>query len=48
LIKFVARAQALKAKDPTGWKALEEVLGVDPDSLRPDWEKFVLGLKRRS
>lgn len=48
LIKFVARAQALKATDPTGWKALEEVLGVDPDTQQKEWEKFVLGLKRRS
>lgn len=48
LIKFVARAQALKATEPTGWQALEETLGVDPDSLQKDWEKFVLGLKRRS
>ena len=48
LIKFVAKAQANKAVDPTGWKALEEVLGVDPDSLQNDWSKFVLGLKKRS
>ena len=48
LIKFVARAQALKATDRTGWKALEEVLGADPDTLQSDWEKFVLGLKRRA
>lgn len=48
LVKFVARAQALKEKDPTGWQALEEVLGADPDSLQKDWEKFVLGLKRRA
>ena len=48
LIKFVARAQALKAKDATGWQALEEVLGVDPDTMQKDWEKFVLGLKRRA
>ena len=48
LIKFVALAQANKALDPTGWKALEEVLGADPDSLQKDWAKFVLGLKKRS
>ena len=48
LVKFVARAQALKAKDPTGWQALEEVLGADPDTQQKDWVKFVLGLKRRS
>ena len=48
LIKFVARAQALKVKDPSGYEALQEVLGVDPDSQQKAWEKFVLGLKRRS
>lgn len=47
LIKFVQRAHALKEKDNTGWKALEEVLGADPDTFQKDWEKFVLGLKRR-
>jgi hypothetical protein len=47
LIKFVNRAQALRAKDPTGWQALEEVLGVDPDTQQKAWEKFVLGLKKR-
>ena len=48
LIKFVNRAQELKAKDRTGWSALEEVLGKDPDSFQKDWEKFVLALKKRS
>lgn len=46
LVKFVNRAQALKEQDPTGWTALEEVLGADPDSFRKEWEKFVLGLRR--
>lgn len=44
LSKYVRRAQALKDEDGTGWKALNEVLGADPDTLRPEWEKFVLGL----
>ncbi len=48
LIKFVTRAQELKAKDATGWTALQEVLGADPDTLQKGWEKFVLALKRRS
>ncbi len=48
LIKFVARAQALKATDPTGWQALEEVLGADPDTKQKDWEKFVLSLQKRN
>ena len=48
LIKFVNRAQELKAKDRTGWRALEEVLGKDPDTFQKDWEKFVLALKKRS
>lgn len=48
LVKFVRRAQALKAKDGTGWLALEEVLGRDPDALRGEWEKFVLGLDANS
>jgi hypothetical protein len=47
LIRFVQRAQALKHQDPTGAKALEEVLGGPPDSFQPEWEAFVLGLKRR-
>jgi Peptidase_C39 like family len=46
LVKFVARAQALKATDATGLIALTEVLGGDPDSFQKDWEKFVMGLKR--
>jgi Peptidase_C39 like family len=46
LVKFVARAQALKATDSTGLTALTEVLGGDPDSFQKDWEKFVAGLKR--
>lgn len=48
LVRFVQRAQALKAEDPTGWKALEEVLGGNPHAFRKEWEAFVLGLKRRS
>ncbi len=48
LSKFVRRATALKDVDPTGWKALGEVLGADPDTLRPEWEKFVKGLSNQS
>ena len=44
LVKFVRRAQELKAKDGTGWSALEEVLGKNPDSFRREWEQFVLEL----
>ena len=46
LVKFVQRAQALKAIDPSGSSALKEVLGGDPDSFQADWEAFVTGLKR--
>jgi hypothetical protein len=48
LSKFVRRAQALKEKDGTGWQALGEVLGGDPDSFHSEWEKFVLGLSDRA
>lgn len=48
LVRYVQRAQALKDRDATGWEALREVLGADPDALQPEWERFVLGLKRRS
>lgn len=46
LVKFVKRAIADQAADPTGFDALIEVLGQDPDSLRPEWERFVLDLER--
>lgn len=48
LVQFVRRAQALKDQDPTGWRALTEVLGKDPDAFRPEWERFVKGLDGRS
>ncbi|HEY1089044.1 MAG TPA: C39 family peptidase [Archangium sp.] len=48
LVKFVQRAQELKDEDATGWRALREVLGEDPDKLQPEWEKFVMGLRRRT
>ena len=41
------RAIARRAEDPTGFEALTEVLGQDPDRLRPDWERFVLALERK-
>lgn len=44
LSKFVRRSIALK----DSWKALGEVLGKDPDSFRPEWEKFVKGLSTRA
>jgi hypothetical protein len=47
LIKFVQRAQALKAEDKTGLKALTEVLGGDPDTFQKDWEKFTSALRRK-
>ncbi len=46
LVPFVQRAQALKAVDGTGYQALQEVLGRDPDSFQQEWETFVTGLKR--
>jgi hypothetical protein len=46
LIRFVQRAQALKAVDGTGATALEEVLGGSVDTFQKDWEAFVLALKR--
>ncbi len=48
LIKFVQRAQALKDVDPSGWKALGEVLGGDPDARHAEWLRFVVGLNPRS
>jgi hypothetical protein len=48
LVKFVARAQELKDVDRTGWQALTEVLGRDPDALWPEWERFVLALNPRA
>lgn len=48
LVKLVSRAQELKAKDRTGWQALREVLGENPDLAQKEWEQFVMGLKRRS
>ena len=47
LPRYVQRAIELKDKDPTGWDALVEVLGTDPDLLRKDWERFVMGLSQR-
>ncbi|MEW5737623.1 MAG: C39 family peptidase [Myxococcota bacterium] len=47
LTRFVKRAFELKDKDPTGWSALTEVLGKNPDLLRKDWEIFVKGLSQR-
>jgi hypothetical protein len=44
LSRFVRRAIALKDQDPTGWQALAEVLGGDPERARAEWEQYVLGL----
>ena len=44
LSKVVRRAHELRAKDPTGWSALTEVLGKDPDAFRAEWETYVKGL----
>jgi hypothetical protein len=43
-VKFVRRAIEQKALDPTGFRALTEVLGRDPDDRRADWEQWVLAL----
>jgi hypothetical protein len=48
LVKFVRRAVELKDVDGSGWQALTEVLGRDPDSFRTEWERYVLGLSQRS
>ena len=48
LAAFVRRAIELKGVDPTGWQALSEVLGKDPDTFRPEWEAYVLGLSQHS
>ncbi len=45
---FVKKAIAQQKRDPSGWTALEETLGADPDSFRAEWEKLVLGLVNRS
>lgn len=47
LVKFVRRAIALQLEDPSGLRALKEVLGAEPDSFRAEWERFVLGLSSR-
>ncbi len=48
LARFVRRAIELKTVEKSGWQALTEVLGADPDSFRPEWERFVAGLHRGS
>jgi hypothetical protein len=47
LPKFVRRAIELQAEDPTGYRALREVLGQDPDAVRGEWETYVRKLGRR-
>lgn len=47
LTRFVRRAIELKDEDATGWRALTEVLGKNPDLFRADWEAFVKGLSQR-
>ena len=46
LRKYVKRALELKDEDGTGWKALTEVLGQDPDAQFKTWSKFTLGLSQ--
>ncbi|MFT3837143.1 MAG: C39 family peptidase [Myxococcaceae bacterium] len=46
LRKFIKRALELKDEDGTGWKALTEVLGGDPDAQFKTWSKFTLGLNQ--
>lgn len=46
LVRFVRRAQELKDEDPTGWRALTEVLGKDPDARWQEWARWALGLAR--
>lgn len=46
LTRFVQKAIAQRDDDPTGWKALTEVLETNPDLLRSDWEAFVRGLSQ--
>ncbi len=43
---FIQRALALKDDDPSGWKALSEVLEGDPDAQFKTWSKFTLGLNQ--
>lgn len=44
---FIAKALAQKSKDPTAYRALEEVLGQSPERARPEWETFVKALERK-
>lgn len=46
LVAFVRRAQALRVDEPTGWRALTDVLGGDPDARRSEWERFISKLNR--
>lgn len=45
LSRFVRRAIELKDTDPSGWQALTEVLGKDPETFRNEWETYVLRLR---
>lgn len=47
LVAFVRRAIELQHEDPTGHRALTEVLGGAPDAQRAQWERFVRGLSQR-
>lgn len=49
LVRLVRRAIELQHDDPTGLRALTEVLGGPPDAQRAAWERFVrrLSLARR-
>ncbi len=46
LTTFVRRALELQDDDATGFRALTEVLGADPDTKRGEWETFVKALSR--
>ena len=47
LTTLVRRAIELKAEDPSGFRALGEALGGEPDTLRAEWERYVQRLSRR-
>jgi hypothetical protein len=45
LVRFYHEFREQRAEDPTGYKTLKKVLGVDDmDEFKREWESFVLGL----